>query len=242
MLDDSNKIWSKTKGLLGFLTFLIPSNLIKQYLNIENTHLFKLFIALLVFTFLSVLELNERNKKIKKIERENDKLKKGNKELKEENKELNKFYEKHIASKTEYIKNSDSKILNEIKDVLYKSEVMYLMKYHDFNSVYERGLIDPLINYHEKSRNDPEFKFMDSELNALEIKLNNNVAGLLQTLGKYSQPLDVNPNFSTIPKDWELKNPELFEKAVSTSNSYADEISKTYEKLISLAREKQLTL
>lgn len=89
MLDDSNKIWSKTKGLLGFLAFLIPTNLIKQYLNIENTHLFKLFIALLAFTFFSVLELNERNNKIKKIERENDKLKKGNKELKEESGKLN---------------------------------------------------------------------------------------------------------------------------------------------------------
>ena len=116
------------------------------------------------------------------------------------------------------------------------------MKNHDFNSTYERDLVDPLINYNEKYRNDPEFKFMDPELNDLKLKLNDNVAGLLQTLGKYSQPLDVNPNFSSIPKDWEFKNPELFQKAVSASNGYADEITKIYEKLISLAREKQLTL
>ena len=211
-------------AIIGFIFLFIPDDFVLKIIVALTTTI--------IISFVHIYHIRNENKKINKK----------NNELKEENNKLNKFYEEHIASKTEYNKSLDSKILKEIKDTLYKSGVMYLMKNHDFNSTYERDLVDPLINYHEKYRNDPEFKFMDPELNDLKLKLNDNVAGLLQTLGKYSQPLDVNPNFSSIPKDWEFKNPELFQKAVSASNGYADEITKIYEKLISLAREKQLTL
>lgn len=220
----------------GFIVFLIPSNLLEEYLNIESTYLFKIILGSSVFIFFSIVELRKRNKIIENLETERTKLKK-------ENKKLNKFYKDYISSKTNYNQQSDSKILREIKKLLYESGAIYPMKYQEFAATYNKTeVVDPLINYHRKNLNDPEFKFIDSELQLLKNKLDNSIAELLLTLGKYSQPLETNPDFSSIPKDWEWKHPELFEKAVDTSNSYADEISKTYEKLISVAREKQLNL
>lgn len=219
----------------GFIVFLIPSNLLEEYLNIESTYLFKIILGSSVFIFFSVVELRKRNKIIENLETERTKLKK-------ENKKLNKFYKDYISSKTNYNQQSDSKILKRMKSMLYDSGVIKMMKDHDFSSDYDINLIYSLNAYHYESENDPEFKFIDTELNTLKNKLDYSISKLLQVLGKYGQPLKTNINYSAIPKDWRVTKPDLYKKVTNKCNKHADEIFKIYEEIIVLAQEKRINL
>lgn len=217
----------------GFIVFLIPSNLLEEYLNIESTYLFKIILGSSVFIFFSVVELRKRKKIIENLETERTKLKK-------ENKKLNKFYKDYISSKTNYNQQSDSKILKRMKSMLYDSGVIKMMKDHDFGSDYDINLIYSLNDYCYKSENDPEFKFIDPELNTLKNKLDYSISKLLQLLGKYGQPLKTNINYSAIPKGWRATKPDLYKKVTNKSNKHADEIFEIYEEIIVLAQEKRI--
>lgn len=235
MLDDSNKIWDKTKKFLGFIAFLIPSDVLKEYLNIESTYLFKLILGLLVFIIFSILELRKRNKKIEEIEKKNNKLTK-------ENKSLNKFHEKHIDLYNKYNQKEDSKTFKKIKKMLYEKELIDFMHDHSFASPFSIDLLDDMQNYVMEVEYDVEFKFLSDDLQFLKSKLDDNINNLYFLLSSHTFDLGSRVDFRIVPPEWETEQPERYKKTVDNANKYGRKAAINYNRLIDLARKRMLEI
>lgn len=150
--------------------------------------------------------------------------------LENENRKLRK--EKH--------KKFDSNLLKEIKDLLYDSHSIQFIQYHDFEGAFYIDKLDPLMSYHYKYNNDPEFYFLDSDLNGLKRVLDYNINEFLNVINRNTFYLQSNPDIHTVPREWREEQPERFEEVVSKANHHATEIVKTYSELVQEARKKMM--
>lgn len=142
--------------------------------------------------------------------------------------------------KEEAYRKIDSNLLKEIKKLLYGTERISYMRQHDFASPFSQDFIDPLMDYWHESDNNPEFVFLDSELNDLKKKLDHNISEFITTLSFETFDLDVNPNFRAVPKEWREEQPERFKRVVNKANNHATKVVETYTELIQVARKKMI--
>ena len=92
-----------------------------------------------------------------------------------------KIYENKKLKEGKY-KKLDSNLLKEIKEILYESKTIERMRTHDFGDSFYKYVTDPLSAYKHKLDNDPEFEFLDSDLNDLKKKLDHNIIELVRNV------------------------------------------------------------
>lgn len=159
--------------------------------------------------------------------------------LENENKILKNVEHKKITEKHNEI---DSKMLKEIRAMLYESQTIEFMRVHDFGGPFFSDVISPLDDYLHKSDNDPEFEFLDSDLNDLKKELDQNIRALLDTLHNDTFKLDANPTLNAVPKEWRRENPDRFNEVVKNANHHATKLVEIYNELVQVARNKMIDL
>ncbi len=137
-------------------------------------------------------------------------------------------------------KELDSTLLKEIKKILNDDNTIEFIRTHDFAGAFRQDFTDPLKHYNHKIQNDPEFYFLDSDLNNLKSNLDINITELVYILANKTFDLEVNKDLRGIPKDWREKMPERYEEAVDKANHHADKIKENYDELFQLARKKAI--
>lgn len=208
--------------------------------NNSNTRFIILLVTAIIVIFAKMYEFIRENRKLKQeiiekdekmsgVEAENEKLKK---EIIEKEKTQNIIDEKH--------RKFDSNILKEIKNILNDYHTIEFIRDHDFEGAYAQDRTDPLFSYFNKNKNEPEFRFLDSDLNNLKKDLDTNIAKLLDVLVHNTFDLEVNKDFRGIPKDWREKAPEHHGEIVDKANHHADKIVEVYSELVQLANKKTL--
>lgn len=214
--------------LSGIIIAILPDN--NGYIRLI------IFLGTAVIVFFSkTCEVIHENKKLKK---EAVGLKKETIELKKETIELKKQEVENIAN--EKYKEFNSKVLKEIKEIFNGSYCFYFMRNSSFEEIFKEDLYDSLNEYHYKLKNDPEFYFLDSELNSLKKDLDHSIEEILLILSFNAQFLDVNPILYAVPSDWRESQPEKFKEITTKANHHAERIVTIYEELIQSARMKTL--
>lgn len=142
--------------------------------------------------------------------------------------------------KEEKFKEFDSNVLKEIKVMLYESQTIQFMQEHDFVGAFYIDKLDPLLNYHHKYNNDPEFYFLDSDLNNLKRSLDCNINEFLKVISRNTFYLESNPDIQAVPSEWREKQPDRFEEVVNKANHHATIIVKNYSELVQEARKKMM--
>lgn len=144
--------------------------------------------------------------------------------------------------KEEKHKKLDSNLLKEIKEILYESKIIERMRTHDFGDSFYKNFTDPLIAYRRKLDNDPEFEFLDSDLNDLKKELDYNIIELVNTINSNTVIGEFNSKLRAVPKEWIEKKPELFKEVVNKTNHHATTVVKIYNELVQVARKKMIDL
>lgn len=137
-------------------------------------------------------------------------------------------------------KELDSTLLKEIKKILNDDNTIEFIRTHDFAGAFRQDFTVPLMEYNHRIETDPEFYFLDSDLNKLKKDLDINIVEFLRILINKTFDLEVNKDLRGIPKDWREKVPERYEEAVDKANHHADKIIENYDELLQLARKKAM--
>lgn len=156
---------------------------------------------------------------------------------------VNQTIEKRVQHKTkekEYHNKSDTITLKKIKKLLYESGVMEILKDHDFTGPYFEGFTSPIIEYLYEIEHNPEFIFLNTDLDKLKIQLDNNIKNFSTSLALNSFPLENKSNLIGVPKEWSYRQPERHKKVVSEINYYAMQIDRIYTDLIQVAKKNQI--
>ena len=140
--------------------------------------------------------------------------------------------------KEEKHREIDSNLLKEIKKMLYETKRIDYMRSCDFGNPFHQNFLDPLMDYQDKSDNDPEFEFLDSNLNVLKEDLDYNISKLISVLSLNTFSFGANPILRAVPKEWREQEPERFKKVVNKANNHAARIVVIYSELVQLARKK----
>lgn len=156
-----------------------------------------------------------------------------------ENKKLKDEEQKKIEEKRKKI---DSNLLKEIKEMLYEKKMIEYMRVQDFGGPFYVDILDPLDDYLHKSDNDPEFEFLDSDLNELKKELDYNIRTLLHTIGINTFKLGINPTLFAVPREWREEQPERFNEVVNKVNHHANKVVEIYNELVRVARKKSIGL
>lgn len=219
--------------IAGFVIAFFPD------INIYIRFIILLGTAIIVI-FVKMCEVIRENKRLLKETLENDEEMNA---VKTENKNLKKeIIEKEEIQNTidEKQKELDSNLLKEIKKILNDYNTIEFIRTHDFAGAFRQDFTVPLMEYNHRIETDPEFNFLDSDLNKLKKDLDINIVEFLRILINKTFDLEVNKDLRGIPKDWREKVPERYEEAVDKVNHHADKIIENYDELLQLARKKAM--
>lgn len=142
----------------------------------------------------------------------------------------------------EHYKKEDSKTLRIIKKTLYESGIIDFMKNHSFGSPFFINTLDLISEYQHESKNNPEFEFLDSELEDLKLELDRHISKIYTILAVNTFDVGVNPNLVGVPKEWQREQPERHEKVIDELHKESFKIVGNYNDLIRLARRKGISL
>lgn len=133
----------------------------------------------------------------------------------------------------------DKKLLVKIKtDILPANGNLGFLRTYDFSGAILWSDLDEIKNF-IVYKYDPEFEFVDTELNALLTKMKIEIEEFLSLLGVNTFPLN-NPNInaSRIPPEWQQEQPERFYKVVEKIHDLTSNICNSYDELIRLGKRK----
>jgi hypothetical protein len=91
-----------------------------------------------------------------------------------------------------------------------------------------------------KKWNTPEYKFLDKKLEKIRKNLYEKVCEYLSYLARNTWLSAKNIEYSSVPPEWEIEQPDRFEEVVNKLHDSAGEIVKIHKELISLGIKKGL--
>lgn len=138
-----------------------------------------------------------------------------------------------IVQINEKYKELDTKTYLQIKE-LFDPE-RYFLSEQNFAFSFYRSKLEPLDKFQFLCRN-PEFEFLDADLETIKCSLLNNIIGFLNVVGYETFPKD--SNLSCVPEEWEIEQPERFKKVVEDLSTYSTNAWNDYCDLVKLARRK----
>ncbi len=149
------------------------------------------------------------------------------------------WYEK-VKSTSPYTENDslkklDIELYENIKE-LFDEKVQYLLSRLNFaGHCFTDEHINPLYEFCDKC-NNPEFEFIDADLEILKSSLRNGINDLLHALS--INTLKCGMSEFSVPSQWEIDQPEYFDNVVKDLHDKSDYAWNKYCELVKLARRK----
>jgi len=143
------------------------------------------------------------------------------------------FEEKKIPDNREV----DLRLFNEFKKVLPSNGSIHFIDEQNMAgfSWPREKLQDLDVFYHEW--NDAEHEFLDNDLESIRAKLHELIGDYLGQIETNTFPAN-NPDWQTVPPEWELENQKRFFEVVNKLHETAGLIVETHQELIRKARKK----
>ncbi|MCG8763482.1 HNH endonuclease [Tenacibaculum finnmarkense] len=156
----------------------------------------------------------------------------------------NNWYKKVNKSQGNILPNGsylelDKTTFERLKNLLKSKELILFIKNHGFIMGPFPYEICEYIYYFLQECELPEFEFIDSDLEGLKVKLENNFIELSGLITKHTFDASTeNTNRQSIPSEWKHIDPERLEKAIADFENITPEIVKDFDDLIKLGRRK----
>ena len=134
----------------------------------------------------------------------------------------------------------DLEVFQKLTDILPSGGSISLLRGHDFGGPFDLDQLEDLTEFINTCRN-PEFEFIDEELESLKQDLLHYVGAFRQIIGRETFPISTpNPDrhLNRIPIEMIQQNPERYHAIENELNDLADKIVKTYDNLIRRGRRK----
>lgn len=141
-----------------------------------------------------------------------------------------------ITTKTEFL-TLDKELFSRIQNILPKDGSIYFLRHNNFAGFsFLLDKLDDLYNF-EHECVDPNFEFLDPELEAIRGKLQKNIDAFTNEIGTSTFPTQM-PGRNTVPQEWEREQPERFDNVVNKLHNLSANICDNYDKLVKTARRR----
>jgi len=129
-----------------------------------------------------------------------------------------------------------NKFLNELP---YNGSIKFINEWNMAGWQFKRNNLDQVVAISEKWTT-PECKFINKKLEELRSKLHNKIKKYLTYLATNTWVIKENPDFSSVPSEWEEEQPKRFQEVVKNLHDSAGEIVEIHRKLVELGIKKGL--
>ena len=134
----------------------------------------------------------------------------------------------------------DREVVEELKTALPTSGSVRWLRDYDFGSSFNTKWLEDLHRFNDKS-DDPNFEFIDTELEKLRVSLHEKCTKFIQTVGAETEHVKDDGeggHIIRIPYEMSYKDRERFQQIRARINGLADDVVKTYDELVRGARRK----
>lgn len=130
----------------------------------------------------------------------------------------------------------DRKTFERLNELLNSQNLMFFIKQNEFvNGSFPDKIYQDIYKFIIECEL-PEFEFIDSDLEGLKSELSQNFITLNNLISKHT--FSAGPERQSIPREWELTQPERFDKAIDDFTEQTPIVTENYESLIKLGRRK----
>lgn len=150
-----------------------------------------------------------------------------------------KFVEKDGSPevKANEYRETDAKLFEKLKAELpSKGSISFIDEQNMAGFSWPRSKLNQLEAFYH-NWDDAEHEFLDRDMEALRSQLHKLIGDYLGQIAINTSPAH-NPEFQTVPADWEEMNPKHFFEVVNKLHETAGEIVKLHQDLIRLGRQK----
>ena len=131
---------------------------------------------------------------------------------------------------------ADKNVLHDFMEMVSSNRTIRFLKTNNFAGFsFSNDRLEDIETFYA-DRNGPDHEFLDPELEAARQKFRKSCKMFLSAIA--TQTWHTEAGYQSVPEEWELEQPERFERAVSTIHTAADAVCNTYDKLVRLARKK----
>jgi hypothetical protein len=133
--------------------------------------------------------------------------------------------------------SADKKLFERLLlSLRWESEIAFLRN-HDFTGSFRNEKINPFHDFYHEQEN-PAAEFLDSDLEALRSSLVAAVGTFLDNIGQYTFVRNINTGVAGVEKEWEYRNPEAWQEAITKLNSSSNLVVEQYAQLLRACRHK----
>lgn len=129
----------------------------------------------------------------------------------------------------------DRAVFQRLKEMLPQDGSIEWLRDNNFAGFsFRLDSLRDLDRFHAASK-DSSFEFLNADINARLKKLQSSVSALLISVARNTFGTGT-PGFNGVPSEWEIEQPERFERVVEEIHSHADDTCQAYDDLIRAAR------
>lgn len=135
----------------------------------------------------------------------------------------------------------DEEIFKLIRKQIYESGVITFLREYDFGGAFRSDELNPLQNLMYDIENNPEFEFIDVDLEQAYVELSNSINRFLGYSALNTFPHEVMCGYKYVPLDWLERGEETakhYYEVVDKMNELSTNIVDNYDILAKLARRK----
>lgn len=137
----------------------------------------------------------------------------------------------------EEFREVDKKTYAKIKEFFNENMQYFLSRFNFADNYFTDEVLDPLYKLNELCC-DPEYEFLDSDLEMLKLNLNETVVEFVHNLAINTFPCG--SKMFSVPSEWVDEQPERFEQVVKLLNDNASRVWEKYVDFIKVAKRKLL--
>lgn len=131
----------------------------------------------------------------------------------------------------------DRRMYEQIKNIIPPRGTIQIIKSHHFGDSFNREILKEMENFLD-CRENPDFEFMDSDLESLKSSLGNAILDFDNYLRQNTWTLEGELDCSQVPEEWAIENPKRHEETIARIHSLANNVWKCYYDLIRICRRK----
>lgn len=135
----------------------------------------------------------------------------------------------------------DKEVFKVIRMQIFESGLINFLKEHDFGGAYKLDKFDPLHDLMHDIENNPEFEFIDADLEQAYANLCDSIRRFLGYSALNTFTHEVMSGYKYVPLDWLERNEETaihYHEVVDNMNKMSTNIVDNYNVLAKLARRK----
>lgn len=133
----------------------------------------------------------------------------------------------------------DQEIFTKLRKIIPYDGTISFIRDHDFGDTFDRRVIKDFKNFRHECRYNPEFEFIDADLEGVRANLFKHIDDFLNCLAQNTFS-DNRPgsHLISVQKEFRYSKNESWPQIVREINNAADKVIETYDNLIRLCRRK----